>query len=148
MKRIYFAGPLFCAAEREFNLKVTDMFEKAGYSVFLPQRDGILAAELEGLSDSEKVKVVFKKDTDEVKKSDILFMVLDGRVPDEGACAELGMAYAMGKVCIGFKTDARALENGLEINPLIAGCFETVISDADEEKALAALAEMIDGKKF
>ena len=29
-----------------------------------------------------------------IKNCDILIFFLDGRVPDEGACVELGMAYA------------------------------------------------------
>ena len=37
-------------------------------------------------------------------------MVLDGRIPDEGACVELGIAYANGKRCYGVKTDARSVE--------------------------------------
>lgn len=36
---IYFAGPLFSAAERRFNLDFTQRLEAVGYHVFLPQRD-------------------------------------------------------------------------------------------------------------
>ena len=39
--RIYFAGPLFCEAERAFNLLLVEKLEAEGYQVFLPQRDGI-----------------------------------------------------------------------------------------------------------
>lgn len=143
MTRVYLAGPLFNAAERDFNEKITSVLEKAGYSVFLPQRDGILAAELDKLDDAEKVKTVFKKDTSELKRADVVLMLLDGRVPDEGACAELGMAYAMGKRCYGMKTDARALENGLEINPLIAGCFEKIICNLNGDEALLELENFL-----
>ncbi len=38
---IYFAAPLFCQAEREFNLQLTQELEKQAFIVFLPQRDGI-----------------------------------------------------------------------------------------------------------
>jgi len=38
---IYFAAPLFCQAERSFNLQLTQNWEKQGFTVFLPQRDGI-----------------------------------------------------------------------------------------------------------
>ncbi len=122
-KRIYFAGPLFNEAERAYNLRVVEILENHGYEVFLPQRDGFLAAELEGKTEEEKVAQIFKKDHDEVLKSDIIFMVLDGRIPDEGACVELGMAYEAGKRCYGFKNDARSVELYMELNPLIAGCF-------------------------
>ena len=39
-------------------------------------------------------------------------MVMDGRVPDEGACFELGYAYARGKTVLGLKTDTRVSEHG------------------------------------
>ncbi|MCR5067834.1 MAG: nucleoside 2-deoxyribosyltransferase [Erysipelotrichaceae bacterium] len=93
-KRIYFAAPLFSDSERAYNLKIVAILESYGYEVFLPQRDGFLAPELEGYTEEEKLKVIFEKDRDEVLKADIVFVLLDGRVPDEGACVELGMAYA------------------------------------------------------
>ena len=40
-KLIYFAGPLFSQAEREFNLKLATDLESIGFDVFLPQRDGV-----------------------------------------------------------------------------------------------------------
>lgn len=39
-------------------------------------------------------RAVFELDRDWVFKSDILLFLLDGRVPDEGAALELGLAYA------------------------------------------------------
>ena len=78
-KRVYFAGPLFNEAEREYNLKLVTILESYGYEVFLPQRDGFLAPELEGKTAEEKTQMIFQKDRDEVLKADILFMVLDGR---------------------------------------------------------------------
>ena len=45
-KKVYFAGPMFNAAEKDFNLRVTNLLEEYGYQVFLPQRDGIEAAKL------------------------------------------------------------------------------------------------------
>lgn len=143
MNRIYFAAPLFNAAEKDFNLKVCKIFEDAGYEVFLPQRDGVLAAETYNKSEAEITKTVFKKDTSELAKSDILIFVTDGRVPDEGACVELGIAYALGKRCYGIRTDARALENGLSLNPLIQGCFNKVFFDYDSEKLFLTIKEYL-----
>ena len=139
IRRIYFAGPLFNAAERDFNAKVVSVLEEAGYSVFLPQRDGILAATLNKLTDEEKVKTVFAKDTSELARADVIVMLVDGRTPDEGACVELGLAFASGKPCYGLKTDARALENGLSINPMIAGCFTDLLTADDTETLLQKL---------
>jgi nucleoside 2-deoxyribosyltransferase len=39
--RIYFAGPLFCNAERAFNLRLAEKLEAKGYQVFLPQGYGV-----------------------------------------------------------------------------------------------------------
>ena len=76
-------------------------------------------------------------------KADIVVMVLDGRVPDEGACVELGMAYAAGKRCYGLKTDTRSLESNLDLNPLIAGCFIKIFKDYDGESLIASLRQYL-----
>ena len=121
--KVYLAGPLFNQGEKEFNLQITELLEEHGYEVFLPQRDGYLAAELKGKTEEELAEMIFEKDYGEVMKADIIFMNLDGRVPDEGACVELGIGYAAGKRCYGFKTDTRSVELNMDLNPMIAGCF-------------------------
>ncbi|MBP5727242.1 MAG: nucleoside 2-deoxyribosyltransferase, partial [Clostridia bacterium] len=46
---------------------------------------------------------------------DAVLFLFDGRVPDEGACFELGYCcYAKGKRCIGYKTDARSFIDGFD----------------------------------
>ncbi len=139
MIKVYFAGPLFCKGEKDFNLSVANILENAGYKVFLPQRDGYEAAVLSEEPQSKKIKMIFDKDTSEIKECDIFFMVLDGRVPDDGACVELGIAYAMGKKCYGVKTDTRALEIDMDLNPLIAGCFTKIFFNHDGNKLLYEL---------
>ena len=141
--RIYFAGPLFNEAEREYNLKLTTLLESYGYEVFLPQRDGFLAPELEGKSEAEKTNMIFRKDRDEVLKADILFMTLDGRVPDEGACVELGIAYASGKRCYGIKGDARSVELDMDVNPMLTGCFTKFFYNLNEEELFASLEDYL-----
>ena len=138
-KRVYFAGPLFNEAEREYNLKIVNILESYGYEVFLPQRDGFLAPELEGKTEQEKAEMIFQKDRDEVLNSDIIFMVLDGRIPDEGACVELGIAYASGKRCYGIKNDARSVESDMDLNPMISGCFIKLFYDLDSEELIKSL---------
>ena len=130
-------------AEREYNLKLVSILESYGYEVFLPQRDGFLASELDGKTGEEKTEMIFQKDRDEVLKADILFMVLDGRVPDEGACVELGIAYANGKRCYGFKSDARSVELDMDLNPMIKGCFNKLFYDLNEEELIKSLEEYL-----
>jgi nucleoside 2-deoxyribosyltransferase len=87
--------------------------------------------------------MIFQKDKDEVLKADILFMVLDGRIPDEGACVELGIAYASGKRCYGIKCDARSIELDMDINPMITGCFTKLFYNLDNEELLKSLEEYL-----
>ncbi len=147
-KKVYFAGPMFNAAEKDFNLKVTNLLEEYGYQVFLPQRDGIEAAKLEGKTEEELVKMIFPLDAGEVRKADIVFMNIDGRVPDEGASVELGIAYAAGKRCYGFKTDARAVEFGLEMNPMISGCMIKIFKNFDGDKLLEEIKQYLAENKL
>ncbi len=146
--KVYFAAPLFNQSEKDFNLKITKILESYGYEVFLPQRDGYLAADMEGKSQEELVDMIFKKDYKEVLKADIIFVMLDGRAPDEGACVELGIAYANGKRCYGFKTDARSVEFGLDLNPMITGCFKKLFYDLDGNKLVEELKQYLSQNKL
>lgn len=127
--RVYFAAPLFCNGEREYNAKICAVLEENGYSVYLPQRDGNEALSFVGMTEEQKGVWFFDKDIEELKKADVLFINLDGRVPDEGACVELGFAFASGKRCYGFKTDLRTAERGLSLNPMISGCLKEILTD-------------------
>ncbi len=147
-KKVYFAAPLFNAAEREYNLKIVSILESYGYEVFLPQRDGFLAPELEGLTEEEKIDKIFRKDKEEVLNADILFMMLDGRAPDEGACVELGIAYTAGKRCYGFKSDARSVELDMDLNPMITGCFVKLFYDLDESRLIDSLKEYLENNQL
>ena len=142
-KRLYFAGPLFSQSEKDFNLKLANILEAHGYEVFLPQRDGIEAALLEGKTEEELTKMVFELDYTEVLKADIIFMNLDGRVPDEGACVELGIAFASGKRCYGVKTDTRSVELNMDVNPMISGCMIKLFKDYDGDSLVAALEQYL-----
>ncbi len=142
-KKVYFAGPMFCQGEKDYNLKIVKVLEDCGYQVFLPQRDGLEAALLEGKTEEEVTKMIFKLDAEEVQKADILFMNLDGRVPDEGACVELGIAYAAGKRCYAFKTDTRAIESNLDLNPMIGGCMIKVFRNYDGDQMIEELKQYL-----
>ena len=146
MTKVYFAGPLFNKAEKDYNLKVVSVLEKAGYQVFLPQRDGVEGCLLTDVSAEQKIKTIFDKDVYEVRNADVLFMVLDGRIPDEGACVELGIAYSLGKRCYGFKTDSRVCESDLDINPMLTGCFNKIFKSFDGDSLLKELEQYLKEK--
>ena len=142
-KRVYFAAPLFSQAERDYNLVITNVLEQYDYQVFLPQRDGFLAPELEGLTEEEKTQKIFNKDYEELTKADIFFGILDGRVPDEGVCIELGIAYSNHKRCYGFKTDARTVELDMNLNPMITGCLDKLFYNTDGAAAANSLKDYL-----
>ena len=142
-KKVYFAGPMFNQAEKEFNLRITKVLEEYGYQVFLPQRDGIEAALLKGKTEEELTKMIFALDETQVRNADIVFMNIDGRVPDEGAAVELGIAYGIGKRCYGVKTDTRAVEFGLEINPMISGCMLKLFKNYDGDKVIEEIKQYL-----
>ena len=146
--KVYFAGPMFNQAEKDYNLKITKLLEEYGYQVFLPQRDGIEAARLEGKTEEELIKIIFDLDAGQVRKADIIFMNIDGRAPDEGACVELGIAYGIGKRCYGFKTDAHSVEMGLDMNPMISGCMIKIFKNFDGDKMIEELKQYLSKNKL
>ena len=133
---------MFCAAEKTFNEEVTELLESSGYSVFLPQRDGTEVL-TDDMTEEQKALAIFDADRSEIEKADALVMVLDGRVPDEGACVELGIAYALGKPCYGVRTDVRAAERGMDVNPMLTGCFRRIFRFEDKGEAFGELKAFI-----
>jgi len=134
MPRIYIAGPLFSDAEIRYNECLDEFLVEKGFKTFLPQRDGYKLSDLlaNGYSISVAMRQIFDRDLDEIRNSDILVLILDGRVPDEGACIEVGYAYGIGKECIGLKTDSRSLMFDLD-NPLIVGALKNKIARSFDE---------------
>lgn len=126
--KIYLAGPLFNESELERNSKIKNFLVSLGYDVYLPQDEGLAYEMINESNKMEVNKKIFDMDVENLKKCDMLVFILDGRVPDEGGCVELGMAYAWGKKSIGYKTDTRALDNTGDDNLMIEGCFDFKIA--------------------
>ena len=145
--RIYFAGPLFSEAERDFNIKVAKALREEGFDVFLPQEN----SQVDEIPDTDEkrrrpLNGFFTKDIEAIDSSDILLMVMDGRVPDEGACFELGYAYARGKICVGLKTDSRVSEMGTDNAMLVGSLGDNVATDLESLttmlKSIKAIVEL------
>lgn len=135
---VYYAGPMFSAAELEFNLKAAAALEGAGLEIFLPQRDGGCMAEmLRTMTPDEVSREIFLTDMESIRRAKAFLFVLDGRVPDEGACVALGLAYAAGVPCYGLKTDPRTVMDG-RMNPMIEGPIVRVFASAEEAAAFLA----------
>lgn len=131
---IYFAAPLFSVAEREFNQRLIDRLEALGYQVFLPQRDGVKLDRppYDTMTWDERQVAIFELDRDKILACDVFLFVLDGRVPDEGACVELGIAYCdtmqrrPDRRLIGLKTDLRATGTTRSSTPWCMSHFNTL----------------------
>lgn len=93
--------------------------EGAGMTTYLPQRDGVeayvlrhadslgtlLPAALRRVIDH----AIFALDVFElVERCDVLVFNMNGRVPDEGAAVEAGMAMAVGRPVVLYKRDVRS----------------------------------------
>jgi nucleoside 2-deoxyribosyltransferase len=145
---LYFAGPLFSEAEKRFNQQLTDKIEALGYRVFLPQRDGVERGRslYDAMSPDERRRLRFAVDKDNVLACDVFLFVLDGRVPDEGACVELGIAYCQKELrqptkrLIGLHTDVRVAFPGGALNTMVGVPLERVVHTED---ALLELLQQI-----
>ena len=98
MTRIYLAGPLFSAAEQEFNRNLRDSLVEAGFQVDLPQES---TAGLPALED------IYQRCIQGVEHSDLVLAGVDGADADSGTAYEMGYARARGKPILAFRTDFR-----------------------------------------
>lgn len=129
--RVYCAGPLFNRPEQEEMAEIARTLEGAGFSAFLPHRDGFIFADVHreflrgGYEPAEASRMIqqaiFWLDTYEVLSAcQGLVLNMNGRVPDEGAVAEAAMAWMAGKAIVLYKADSRSLIQGSD-NPLLLG---------------------------
>jgi nucleoside 2-deoxyribosyltransferase len=98
--RLYFAGPLFTRAERDWNLRIAARLAALGHDVFLPQEEVQNLATLQA-------DTVFNLDVDGLRSADVLVAVLDGADADSGTAFECGLAYALGLPIVVVRTDFR-----------------------------------------
>lgn len=131
--KIYVAGPLFNEMERERNEAVASLIEATGHTTYLPQRDGGVFSQMieEGMEVNDVRSQIFKEDVEALESVDCILCLLDGRVPDEGMCVELGIAHALGKKCVGYRTDSRVAESE-GMNIILEGCLDTVFTSREE----------------
>ena len=136
---LYFAAPLFSEAEKTFSERLATL-EDEGLRVFLPQRDGVERDKppYDTMSPDERRQAIFELDRSKILEADVFLFVLDGRVPDEGACVELGIAYAhkylheARRLLVGLHTDARAAFPGSKLNPMIRVPLDRIAEDEEE----------------
>ena len=95
--KLYFAGPLFSAAERAWNAEIVAELRAAGHEVFLPQEQepGLDAAG------------IFATDVAGIDWAEALVAIMDGPDPDSGTAWECGYAYGKKPIVL-VRTDIRA----------------------------------------
>ena len=94
--KIYFAGPLFSAAERAWNDELARALRDAGHDVFLPQ-DQEPGLDAPG---------IFANDVGGIDAADALEAIVDGEDPDSGTAWEVGYAYGKKPIVL-VRTDFR-----------------------------------------
>ena len=94
--KLYFAAPLFSAAERAWNAELAAAVRNAGHEVFLPQ-------EQEPGKDSPGI---FATDVGGIDWAEGLVAIVDGPDPDSGTAWECGYAYGKKPVIV-VRTDFR-----------------------------------------
>lgn len=139
--KAYYAAALFNEGERAFNLQVKQVLDELGIETWFPQEDaGFIEDYLEqGMTMDQARHRIFEQNLEAVEDSDILIFNLDGRVPDEGACIEAGIAFGRNKRVIGLQTDFRAVEPGGSNNLMIDG-----IMDYEVAKTIGELKELLE----
>jgi len=129
---IYVSAPLFNLGERNFNMQLRETLLPYA-NVYLPQLDGSLLVDAiaSGIPYPAAAERVFTADTSSIARCDALLIVLNGRSVDEGAAFELGVAWSLGKTCVGYKDDARQLL-AVGDNPMIIQALKTIFRTLDE----------------
>jgi len=137
--RLYFAGPLFTAAERDWNTTLVAALREAKHEVFLPQEQ----------EPGKDAAGIFSTDVRGIDWADCLVAIMDGADPDSGTCWEVGYAYGKKPIVL-VRTDMRreAGSGGAGYNPMLTESatirVEVVAAPMDRvvQEVLDALAEL------
>lgn len=128
--KIYLAGPLFSAAEQEFNFKLCGKLENLGHEVFLPQR---YVAENIDFKQHNWQKKVFEKNCEEMEKCDLVIAVLDGAIVDDGTAWEIGFSSGLvGLDIYGLRTDFRSVGLEGQVNLMIGESVDEIFFSVNE----------------
>ena len=94
--KLYFAGPLFSAAERDWNHQLATALRRGGHEVFLPQDQ----------EPGKDAAAIFSTDVGGIDWADALVAIMDGPDPDAGTAWEVGYAYGKKPIVL-VRTDIR-----------------------------------------
>jgi nucleoside 2-deoxyribosyltransferase len=142
--KIYFAGPLFSAAEKSFNLRFSENLRQQNpdFQMILPQ---IEAEKILSLPDF--LPRMYQFCLQSIKECDVVLAILEGADADSGTCIEMGYAFGIGKPIIGVRTDFRSSEDrglNLMVSNICAKLFwEPAMADDELVQAVASAIKQI-----
>jgi nucleoside 2-deoxyribosyltransferase len=153
---VYCSGPMFSVGDQFEQASIAAALESAGYTTYLPQRDGIEVGKVMQLVNhpliegwlADKImllvrKWVFALDMFQLlSRCQSLVFNLDGRVPDDGSVVETAAAFTAGKPIVIYKTTPITMLSGAD-NPMIEGLSGVWAYQADVTHVPGALAQMI-----
>lgn len=96
--KIFLNSPLSHMAAQILNTKIKEIIEEEGFTCILPQ-------DILPLGPNTDPKEVFRQNVEFLKKCDIVLSVLDA--PGEGVIFELGVAHALKKPIIAFRSNGQ-----------------------------------------
>lgn len=123
IRRIYYAGPLFTKAERDWNEWLAAALEARGYQVALPQ------VQVTAFVTPERIDFagIFSACIEQIKAMDAVVAIFDGPDVDSGTAFECGYAYAIGKPIIGVRTDLRSNGEEKGLNTMLSRCCQQFV---------------------
>ena len=130
MRKIYIAGPLFNAHERDYLEKIALELENNGYECFLPHRDQTGIPEDQVAQHSMTLETrdkIFNNDLNALEASDITVALLTGQDIDSGTSAEIGFTYANKKPVVAIKASETRIRN-----LFVEGMVSIAIDDIDQ----------------
>jgi nucleoside 2-deoxyribosyltransferase len=130
--KLYFAGPLFSAAERSWNAEFAAALRHRGHEVFLPQ-------EQEPGNDAAGI---FASDVGGIDWADALVAIIDGPDPDSGTAWECGYAFGKKPIVL-VRTDIRRTGSSGPYNAMLAGSA-TARLDLPFASTAQVIAEVLD----
>ncbi len=121
--RIYFAAPLFTAAEQAFNARLADHLDALGWRVFLPQ------ARCAGLMTSA---AIYQRCLEDLTQAEVVVAILDGADADAGTCWECGYATGQNIPVIAVRTDFRQSGDTRGFNAMLLHAAAAVIEGKED----------------
>lgn len=156
--RVYLAGPMFSDGDKMEQRALAADLEAAGFSCYLPQKDGIEVASVMQLLNDPALhgsamleplvldrciawvtRAVVSLDIFQVVQGcQCTVLNIDGRVPDEGALVEATLAWSTGHPVVSYKTTAISELDGNN-NPMVGVVGGWAPVPADSRAVVAAL---------